>query len=52
VGGDPVGDEKQPFESERALHLWTAREIVARHGGRLVAAHATEAIVLIVLPIA
>ncbi len=51
VGGDPVAEERQPFESERSLHLWTAREIVARHGGRLVAAETGDIIVRVILPI-
>jgi len=52
VGGDPLAEEKQPFESDRSLHLWTASEIVARHGGRLAITAATEVNVLVILPIA
>lgn len=51
VGGDPIAEERQPFESERGLHLWTAREIVARHDGRLVVAETSDTIVQVILPI-
>jgi hypothetical protein len=52
VGADG-SENTQPFESPRALHLCVAREIAARHGGRIASGSSTpEAIALVVLPTA
>jgi signal transduction histidine kinase len=50
--GASAGDHNLRFDSPGDLHYCVAREIAARHGGRLSAGGGAGAIVLVILPMA